>query len=85
MRGALRHLGFATGRATIESLGAAGAPRGILSLAPSRPRASVLLPDAADMSHVEAQLRAAGVADASVSVVDPSLEDVFLDVAERTA
>jgi ABC-2 type transport system ATP-binding protein len=32
-----------------------------------------------------AQLRAAGVADAVVSPVEPSLEDVFLDVAERSA
>jgi ABC-2 type transport system ATP-binding protein len=32
-----------------------------------------------------AQLRAAGVADAVVAPVEPSLEDVFLDVAERSA
>ena len=37
-----------------------------------------------DTAGLGTRLRAAGVSDAAVSVVEPSLEDVFLDVAERT-
>jgi len=39
----------------------------------------------ADPKDIGARLRAAGIEDASWTVVDASLEDVFLDVAERSA
>jgi len=35
-------------------------------------------------ADIDSRLRAAGVREASVTAVEPSLEDVFLDVAERT-
>jgi ABC-2 type transport system ATP-binding protein len=38
-----------------------------------------------DPSQLTSRLREAGVSDASVALVEPSLEDVFLDVAERGA
>ena len=38
-----------------------------------------------DPDDIGARLRAAGIEDASWTVVEPSLEDVFLDVAERSA
>jgi len=38
-----------------------------------------------DPADIGARLRAAGIEDASWTVVEPSLEDVFLDVAERSA
>jgi ABC-2 type transport system ATP-binding protein len=46
---------------------------------------AVLRSDNADPDAVGAQLTAAGLADATWSLVEPSLEDVFLDVAERSA
>ena len=45
---------------------------------------AVLRSTDADTAGLGSRLRAAGVSDAAVSVVEPSLEDVFLDVAERT-
>jgi ABC-2 type transport system ATP-binding protein len=38
-----------------------------------------------DPADIGARLRAAGIEEASWTVVEPSLEDVFLDVAERSA
>ena len=36
-------------------------------------------------NEIDSKLRAAGVTDASMTLVEPSLEDVFLDLAERSA
>ena len=41
--------------------------------------------DETDLEDITSRLRAAGVGDAACAVVTPSLEDVFLDVAERAA
>ena len=38
-----------------------------------------------DPADIGARIREAGIEDASWTVVEPSLEDVFLDVAERSA
>jgi ABC-2 type transport system ATP-binding protein len=46
---------------------------------------AVLRPGAANVDSIEARLRVAGVVVESCVPVEPSLEDVFLDVAERSA
>ena len=46
---------------------------------------AVLRPGASVASSVEATLRTSGIGDAAMTIVEPSLEDVFLDVAERVA
>jgi ABC-2 type transport system ATP-binding protein len=46
---------------------------------------AVLRPGAANVESIEARLRAAGISVESCVPVEPSLEDVFLDVAERSA
>jgi ABC-2 type transport system ATP-binding protein len=46
---------------------------------------AVLRSAAADTAGLASRLRTAGVAESSIAIVEPSLEDVFLDVAERTA
>jgi ABC-2 type transport system ATP-binding protein len=46
---------------------------------------AVLRTPQADTSAIAARLRAAGIGVASCDLVEPSLEDVFLDVAERKA
>lgn len=46
---------------------------------------AVLKSSAADPAQVKNTLAEAGLADASWALVEPSLEDVFLDVAERSA
>jgi ABC-2 type transport system ATP-binding protein len=46
---------------------------------------AVLRPGAADVDSIAQRLRAAGVGVDSCVPVEPSLEDVFLDVAERSA
>ena len=44
---------------------------------------AVLRSREADTSALASRLRTSGVAAASIAVVEPSLEDVFLDVVER--
>jgi ABC-2 type transport system ATP-binding protein len=44
---------------------------------------AVLRSSEADTGALTTRLRRSGVADASIAVVEPSLEDVFLDVVER--
>jgi ABC-2 type transport system ATP-binding protein len=46
---------------------------------------AVLRSTAAHPEELGARLRESGVSDASVALVEPSLEDVFLDFAERSA
>ena len=46
---------------------------------------AVLRSAGADPARLASHLRAAGVAESAIAIVEPSLEDVFLDVAERTA
>jgi len=46
---------------------------------------AVLRTPQADTEAIAARLRAAGLAVSGCSLVEPSLEDVFLDVAERKA
>jgi hypothetical protein len=46
---------------------------------------AVLRTAGADPDALAARLRAAGLDVASCGLVEPSLEDVFLDVAERSA
>ena len=46
---------------------------------------AVLRSGAADPQSVGPRLQEAGLADVSLALVEPSLEDVFLDVAERSA
>jgi hypothetical protein len=46
---------------------------------------AVLRTPQADPDGIAARLRAAGLEVASCGLVEPSLEDVFLDVAERKA
>jgi hypothetical protein len=64
MRGASRHLcrSLLRGRKEKSCERRFSAPRGVSTLAPSLPRVSVPLPDAADTSHITAGLDGLGAA-----------------------